>query len=1115
MDPLNDHAVEVAQTRARIQAGANPFPLMQMVDEQAKKAEGGGIGDPRLSISGEKGGPPTGEPGPLEAFSQAMEAPKRGINAGIERVLGAKSVDEAVQGLRDVVMGVASYPTVLGTAPMAAIHAAVKSKWPEALKAEVLPNGSVLRTMMGGGPRKVSDQDYAAMTPEEQQKYQADITAHNAPMNVEELSTAMAGLAPLLGIAGAGSKAGEAAGGLAKEALASERGSIGQPPPETPVPAEGTPAGQPVGEPAKLNTAHLQTTPNVKELLGKLVDWQQAEIAKQFPRTTFEEQRAKAQQVLTEGTMTAEKILKTEPGDPIWTGPEIDAAAQIMTRLGNTVRDMAQDPAVPDEDLLQHAVMAGAVAKQVLGQRRLYAQTMAGFRKELGPASTEPPAFTPEALASLVEQYTAKGVNGNTIRSILNELPTEAARTQFMTSLVGRVTDNVLEYLYGAVLSGPPTHARYTLSHMVMNVMGPIQRYAQAAIPGSGVSFGEANHLVLGMSKAVMDGIRLFDPRKFGTSFKKDFADAVQRNLSQGEWDRAPSITAEDWHVANIPLLNHVVDGFGVLVRTPSKALSINRAAQRALNASGQKMALAYREAQKLGGTAQEIADNTAKLYDEPTEQMQSDMATYTDRQTFTGGEYDLAPQLLKKAEAVAMTRTGRLLGTLFFRTPVHVTESYLRLVPFGNLLLKSTWEDLTSGDAVKVSRVAAETGVAMGMFYGFTQLADAGYITGSYPTDPKEKAAWIEAGIPEHSIRLNKEGTKWVSSSMIAPLDGWLGAAADFSRAWAHQAGTSLAEAVPGFALTLAKSEIGNIPIWRYAKGIGGAMNAIVEGFTEDKAKGIKGYFENLLQEFNPAIMRDIARSTDNEKRLAVFAKDRASSPWAAEIQYMWDRFKQNTPGLSKTLPSELDPISGDVKLDDTPMRWINPTKQTDRGRVYSRVKDELVNQHVSVFVPQFVPGAFLKKPEPPSMSIVPEPEPVAGPALTAKEQHDLVDIATHKIKALGGRTLEDALAHTMDTPQYKNLKDATTEGPTPGMGGKGPELQKIISAYYHLAMQQLLHENPELDNLVRARIEQGANQQTPQNAPPLVIPRRQVPVPAQSQEPVTGSQVTPTGRQ
>ena len=125
-----------------------------------------------------------------------------------------------------------------------------------------------------------------------------------------------------------------------------------------------------------------------------------------------------------------------------------------------------------------------------------------------------------------------------------------------------------------------------------------------------------------------------------------------------------------------------------------------------------------------------------------------------------------------------------------------------------------------------------------------------------------------------------------------------------------------------------------------------GGLVNTAVEGFMEEKERGVAKYMENFVTEFNPALLRDLARATDDTKRMAVYAADRAASPVQAEIQYMKDPWKRNTPGYSKDLPAELDPITGRPHMDVTPWRLLNPTKETEyNGDV---VLDEIAKQQV-----------------------------------------------------------------------------------------------------------------------------------------------------------------------
>lgn len=111
-----------------------------------------------------------------------------------------------------------------------------------------------------------------------------------------------------------------------------------------------------------------------------------------------------------------------------------------------------------------------------------------------------------------------------------------------------------------------------------------------------------------------------------------------------------------------------------------------------------------------------------------------------------------------------------RLMGQLFFRTPVRVFEEGMRLTPGVNLITPNFVADL-KGDRGPIKQVRAQGEAMMGFAIGgavMTAFAN-GTITGAGPSDPKARKNWENAGNRPYGIKLS-DGS-WFSYRNYDPI--------------------------------------------------------------------------------------------------------------------------------------------------------------------------------------------------------------------------------------------------------------------------------------------------------------------------------------------------------
>lgn len=118
------------------------------------------------------------------AFKQAMDEPWTKIIEGLRGITQARSTDEAVQRIRDTVLGAFGVPMSVVTAPAAAVGAYLEKVFPQ-LSGDVFPDGSFLRDVMGQRPADPLDRK--AM-----EAFRAPITGREAVENALMLANGYA-----------------------------------------------------------------------------------------------------------------------------------------------------------------------------------------------------------------------------------------------------------------------------------------------------------------------------------------------------------------------------------------------------------------------------------------------------------------------------------------------------------------------------------------------------------------------------------------------------------------------------------------------------------------------------------------------------------------------------------------------------------------------------------------------------------------------------------------------------------------------------------------------------------------------------------------------------------
>ena len=220
------------------------------------------------------------------------------------------------------------------------------------------------------------------------------------------------------------------------------------------------------------------------------------------------------------------------------------------------------------------------------------------------------------------------------------------------------------------------------------------------------------------------------------------------------------------------------------------------------------------------------------------------------------------------------------------------VSQSIVHRTPVG-LLSPEIRADLL-GKNGNIAQDMAQARMLVGTALSLTVggLAAAGYISGSGPSDPKLRAAWLMSGVRPHSVRI---GDFWYDYHRLGPIGMLGGIAADMYDV-AH-------EASQGDLLTAAAhlhhAFTQNVLDESFMKGPADLIKAV-----EDPGRYGEGYVKNFLSSFTPFSVGSgqITRLTDPYQREARTVVDsiRAKLPWSSQGLYAKiDVWGQPTPSL------------------------------------------------------------------------------------------------------------------------------------------------------------------------------------------------------------------------
>jgi hypothetical protein len=316
----------------------------------------------------------------------------------------------------------------------------------------------------------------------------------------------------------------------------------------------------------------------------------------------------------------------------------------------------------------------------------------------------------------------------------------------------------------------------------------------------------------------------------------------------------------------------------GSLIRLPSRGVTAIHSYFRVSGYSYNIAALAYRDATARGLTGQAFADHVAQFTASPPAAAMEHARTSATESTLMaeGGE------IVKRLSALINTPLrvpflGNMRILKFIDPFVHIgsniiNQAIIQRTPIG-ILSPEVYADLTGANgAIRQDMAQARMLAGTTMALGFGALAMQGYITGSGPSDPGDRATWLGLYQP-HSVRI---GDIWYQANRLGPMGMLLSIAADMYDV-AHDASEGdMLKMAAHFQHAVTQ----NILDESFMRGPSDLIKAV-----EDPGRYGEGYLKGLVSSFVPFSVG-----------LAQMA--RAADPYALQARTVVDEIRRKVPG-------------------------------------------------------------------------------------------------------------------------------------------------------------------------------------------------------------------------
>jgi hypothetical protein len=268
----------------------------------------------------------------------------------------------------------------------------------------------------------------------------------------------------------------------------------------------------------------------------------------------------------------------------------------------------------------------------------------------------------------------------------------------------------------------------------------------------------------------------------------------------------------------------------------------------------------------------------------------------------------NIAAGVLKKAQdSGPVVGTAAKVALPFTKVPSAVATRLVDYSPVG--AVKTVYEQIKNVkkgghiDQRALSEGLAQAGVGTGTLFLGLKLKEAGLMTGSYPTDKKERELWKLEGKQPNSVKV---GGKWLSFNYTSPAGQVLAIGGKMADA-RKNGGNVTDQAIAG---------LGAIPKTvteqSFLQGVQGIQDAIA-----DPEKQGKKFFKSQASSVVPTIVSDVAKATDPLQRQSNTVKE---------------AIQAKIPGLNQGLLPKQDAFGAPVPRASSAVNTlVNPFRPMD----------------------------------------------------------------------------------------------------------------------------------------------------------------------------------------
>jgi hypothetical protein len=385
-----------------------------------------------------------------------------------------------------------------------------------------------------------------------------------------------------------------------------------------------------------------------------------------------------------------------------------------------------------------------------------FLETLQGASSELGRAMRvlreRPSVDLSIAMKQLLEQR-AKGVSTEELIQSLATFDDPSSAAKF----VGKIAtptwkDKFKEYYINYWLSGIKTQSINLASNVLTAVSPIIEKPLEAGIGAirrtpDRVTFREVGARVAGMRQGTREGLKLAAQAfKTGEAQSRVTRLDVQRNAIGGP--------------------------IGEVIRIPTRLLLTQDEFFKSIARRGELNAQAFKKAfDESGGNKQKLDELFAKYKEEPTEAMQKAAEREAEYRTF---QSELGPTGKAFQRFLAQSPTASFIVP-FFKSPANLLKYAAERSPLAPL--SDRWRAEIKAGGRQRDEALAKLSLGIGATGALVSYALEGKITGSGPTDPKERAALLATGWQPYSIKV---GDTYISIGRLDPYATLFGAVAD-----------------------------------------------------------------------------------------------------------------------------------------------------------------------------------------------------------------------------------------------------------------------------------------------------------------------------------------------